>query len=237
MIGASLSRTLVKMSDLKGASRHPLLQSFERPIARVVSWAHSYLCKPHPELGRKGPVCPFVGRSMELDLFFLTVYPGADLDQTRCRELLLGYRDLFMDLEPRLGPNAQYKTILILFPEIPLDEAPEIIDETQAQLSFEFTPMGLMIGEFHPGPPNKPGLWNPDFRPLRCPVPMLVIRHMVDTDLLFLKRDKKLLSNYLDLFADRVPKHLFSMCEEAVTSYGLDASAMRPRHNGADPVR
>jgi hypothetical protein len=48
--------------------------------------------------------------------------------------------------------------------------------------------MGLLVGEFHAANAN-PGLHNPDFRPLRSPVPMLAIRHLVESDLAFLNRD------------------------------------------------
>jgi hypothetical protein len=37
---------------------------------------------------------------------------------------------------------------------------------------------------------REPGLRNPDFRPLRSPVPMLAIRHMVESDLLFMTRPR-----------------------------------------------
>ena len=67
---------------------------------------------------------------------------------------------------------------------------------------------GLMIGEFHDGPPPKPGLWNPDFRPLRSPVPLLAIRHMVPTDFPFLRDDDTTVAAYLQRFGDRVPTHL-----------------------------
>jgi hypothetical protein len=43
----------------------------------------------------------------------------------------------------------------------------------------------MMIGEFWPGH-TMPGLHNHSFRPLAAPVPMLAIRHMVVSDLLFL---------------------------------------------------
>ena len=45
-----------------------------------------------------------------------------------------------------------------------------------------------MIGQFYPGCAEN-GLWNPDFRPLDSPLPMLAIRHMVESDLPFLTRE------------------------------------------------
>jgi len=68
-----------------------------------------------------------------------------------------------------------------------------------------FVENGLMIGQFHPLPPVEGGLWTKDFRPLRCPVPLLAIRHMVPTDLPFLTRDRRLLDGYYRVFGDDLP--------------------------------
>ena len=48
---------------------------------------------------------------------------------------------------------------------------------------------GMMLGEFH-SMNDSPGLRNPEFRPLRSPVPMLAIRLMVESDLPFMTRDQ-----------------------------------------------
>ena len=63
---------------------------------------------------------------------------------------------------------------------------------------------GLMLGQFHPLPPAEGGLWNPDFRPLRSPVPLLAIRQMVPSDLPFLTGEVEFLDSYLRVFRDRL---------------------------------
>jgi hypothetical protein len=59
------------------------------------------------------------------------------------------------------------------------------IENVQSALKPEFVKRGMMIGEFWPDH-AMPGLHNHSFRPLASPVPMLAMRHMVITDLLFL---------------------------------------------------
>jgi hypothetical protein len=230
MIGISPRESLVSISDLDG-DNHALLERHGGPIRQVVKWAREYLSQPHPALGRKGPVCPFVPKSMEKNLFFLTVCPELNPGKDQVRQTVLTFRDVFTSLQPTNFPEAQFKTILILFPYIPRDRVTALIDETQAELSFEFTPRGLMVGEFHDGPPNKPGLWNPDFRPLDCPVPMLVIRHMVDTDILFLQREKDLVVNYLERFGTRVPRPMFNLTKDAVARFGIDFPRLARKKN------
>jgi len=66
-------------------------------------------------------------------------------------------------------------------------DAAKLIDDAQNELKASFVDVGLMLGEFH-SENESPGLRNPEFRPLRSPVPMLAIRHMVESDLPFLRR-------------------------------------------------
>jgi hypothetical protein len=77
-----------------------------------------------------------------------------------------------------------------------------------------------MIGEYHEGPPDKAGLWNSRFRPLRSPVPLLAIRHMVPTDFPFLSLDDDHVAAYLQLFGDRVPTHLQPQVSAATARMG-----------------
>jgi hypothetical protein len=65
------------------------------------------------------------------------------------------------------------------------------------------------------------GLWNEDFRPLRCPLPMLAIRHMVPTDFAFLKGKRELMETYLAAFGDTVPAALAEQVHAAAVRFGL----------------
>ena len=190
-------------------------------VQQVVHWVHDYLSKPHPELGRKGPVCPFVPTALEMKSLYMSIYEG-DLEQDDIRQIALNERDRFLEVEPKTGNNAQFKSILMLFPNVPQQRAMSLVEAVQEDLRFEFVPLGLMIGEFHSGPPNKPGLWNDKFLPLNCPIPMLVIRHMVPTDILFLKDEKALMSGYLKVYGDMVPSKFKQMVHEAADRFGFE---------------
>lgn len=222
---------LVQPSDL---SRDPLpdrvAENLE-PLSRVLQWADDYLCRPHPELGRTGAVCPFTRPAMRKDLLFLAVYPGAELDQDQVVEVVRRYRDWFLELEPAEMPLAQYKFAGIIFPDIPESGYLGLIEATQARLKPEYVALGVMIGEFHPGPPKQAGLWNPDFRPLRSPLPMLGTRHMVPTDFPFLKDNRDHVAGYLERFRDTLPLRMYNDIREAARRFGLEMPPMAP-----DPV-
>ncbi|MCX5340155.1 DUF6875 domain-containing protein [Streptomyces atratus] len=202
---SSARLTLIELGDLARNDLPSWLEKHEESLREIVEWASSYLSRPHPEVGRKGHVCPFVKTSMNRELFYLAVESGVPESSAETAEALRGYRDWFVELARRHGGAAQYTTILVLFPDLPRDRVVEIVENTQELLKADYVSRGLMIGEFHDGPPAKGGLWNPEFRPLKSPVPLLAIRHMVPTDLPFLKDDPEQLAEYLRRYGKDTP--------------------------------
>lgn len=199
--------TLFEVPDVRAASPPAEVAPHVRPLRTVLTWVEDYLCRPHPQLGRTGNVCPYARTALDRGSLYLTVTPGVP-DEAQVRDRLRVYRDWFLELTTQAGRSRTFHTIVMVFPDLPRPVAARIIDRIQAALKTEYVSHGLMIGEFHDGPPDKPGLWNPEFRPLHGPLPMLAIRHMVPSDLLFLESDDEHLRVYLDLFADQVPPHL-----------------------------
>jgi hypothetical protein len=195
--------------------------------ARVIRWAGEYLVRPHPDLGRNGPVCPFVEGSMKRDLFLVEHQAGRFVDPAEVAEILRGTKQRFLDREPRFGPDAQYKTILVAFPE--MGEHTEVLDRAQALLKPEFTDVGLMIGQFHPRPPPLPGLWNQEFRPFYSPVPLLAVRHMVAGDLPFLNMESRFVMAYLKHWGGSVPHRLRGLADELCDRFEL---AVQPPAGG-----
>lgn len=156
------------------------------PLAVTLQWVRDFLARPHPDVGRAGPVCPFTPTALALDTIWLTEVDDPSPDRDVIVELISQYRDRFLEIEPRFGSAALNKTILVVFPTLGSGAA-TLLDDVQGELKASFVELGLMLGEFH-SENESPGLRNPDFRPLRSPVPMLAIRHMVESDLPFLRR-------------------------------------------------
>jgi hypothetical protein len=215
---------LVEPTDLTADPPPARIQGDLEPLRTIVSWATDYLSRPHPELGRTGAVCPFTPPALRRNLFFLTVLRGAGLELDDVEEVVRLYRDWFLELAPTDPRQGQYKTINMIFPDLPSSAWKSLIEATQDRLKAEYVPLGIMIGEFHPGPPEKAALWNPDFRPLRCPLPMLVIRHMVPTDFVFLRDRPDFMSAYLRLQGARVPPVIAAEVRAAAEGFGLSLS-------------
>ena len=157
------------------------------PLGRVVSWIRGFLARPHPQLGRPGLVCPFVPAALKLDTIFLAEMAETTASFERLSAIITEYRNVFLETEPVSGPEAMNKVFLVGFPSFG-PEGTAVIEKVQSTLKRYFVDMGLLVGEFHPAN-DGPGLHNLDFRPLRSPIPMLAIRHLVESDLAFLTRD------------------------------------------------
>lgn len=213
---------LAEVSDFRADPPPERLRPYMLPLRVIQEWAQSYLCGPHAELGRSGPVCPFTRPSLRKELFYLAVYPGRELDQGQVREVVRGYRDWFMEMEPRSGSSAAYKTVGIVFPDLSEEQWVSLIEDTQEALKSDYVHEGLMIGEFHPGPPRKGGLRNPDFRPLRSPLPLLSIRHMVPTDFVFLNDRRDWMESYLARFSGQVPNAIAAEVRRSAERWGFE---------------
>jgi hypothetical protein len=190
-------------------------------LAETRQWL-SELGKPHPDLGRRGPVCPFIQGTFTRETMWLAVCRPSNSTTAEIQRTVTPYRDLFLQLSPQSGEGALFKAIVLIFPE--LVQNAHVIDEIQQTLKPFFIGEGLMIGEFH-AQNRSPGLHNPHFFPLRSPYPMLAIRYMVPSDLPFLTRASdppvaraQFLRGYLQRLGTILPeKHLLGARQALAT--------------------
>jgi len=154
-------------------------------LVETWNWLRSSLAKPHRDLGRVGPVCPYIPKALNLNSIRLKVIRSKNLERQDISAIVLNYLNAFLDLEPKDPEEAIYKAIILIFPDVTHEDAPRLVDSVQKQLKPLFVESGLMLGEFHKYN-ETPGLHNANFRPLRSPTPMLAIRFMVESDLPFL---------------------------------------------------
>lgn len=194
---------LVLWSHAEAVDGRSVPRDKQAPVRVIAEWAAEFLVQGHALLGRKGAVCPYTKPSIDKELFHLACVDRGATD-AEVLAVLLEYRDWHEELAVRLPePDRRYLTVLVVLPdEDPHD--PAHLDELQEQLKISFVRRGLMVGQFHPRC-EAPGLWSPDFRPLRSPVPLLAIRHMVPFDLPFLQTAAPYLDAYLENFAPAIP--------------------------------
>lgn len=163
-------------------------------------WAVDFLCRPHEDLGRSGPVCPFAAPSIGRGLFW-AVFVEGDVDEDRMTAIAEDLAEMFGDLAPVSGPDVALKSVVVVFPDV-TDYA--VIECVQNARKSDFVLDGLMLGQFYPGC-TVSGLRNPDFPALDAPLPMLAVRHMVGSDFPFMLSRREWVLAYLKKFASTVP--------------------------------
>jgi len=169
-----------------------------RALKDVLYWARGFLANPHSQLGRTGNVCPFVKGSLGKNLFWLTVQEEVP-DTEKLHHLMGEMLEWFVELEPISTEESVYKTVLVLLPDLRGDDVASLLNSTQRDLKHQFVKLGFMIGQFYQDC-EEHGIRNKLFRPLRAPVPLLAIRRMVPTDILFLDSDREHWRAYQKLF-------------------------------------
>ena len=161
------------------------------PLAILLGWTESYLMAPHADLGRTGAVCPFTRQAARLDTVRLGINEAGPAEEERVFALV---REAFATLEaiPVKPGMEHFRTVIIGFPGCATEEGVAMLARVQKRNRFFSLRRGQMIGLMHASS-EAPGLWNPEFRPLRAPLPVLAVRHLVEHDAPFAARHPLLL--------------------------------------------
>jgi hypothetical protein len=157
-------------------------------LIEIVGWCEQFLGRPSALLGRTGNVCPFVPEAMVRGSikFAAVSLPAQEKSAAGVlEEIVCACREHFLLQEKSQGGMDIFHSIVLVISGITTEQAPATIDPVQRKLKPSFVHRGLMLGEFHPLSPT-PGIRNRGFRPLRSPIPLLAIRHMVESDIDFL---------------------------------------------------
>ncbi len=177
-----------------------------KQASEVMEWAHAYLSRPHPELGRKGAVCPFVPKSINTGRFYLVLHEEIDgTELSVMRDVLLSHADGFLERFPHLTPEDEFNSLLMVFPNIP-PERGTVVDTIHTELkSFLMMKKGIMLSQFHPLA-TKGAIRNEKFQAYKSPYPCIVLRHMGVHDIIFLGHNAQAFSEYHRRFSARYAK-------------------------------
>lgn len=167
-------------------------------LSSLLGWVEGYLMASHADLGRTGAVCPFTRQAAKLDTVRLGISEAGPSDEAAAFSLIRGS---FQALEaiPAKPAMAHFRTVIIGFPACAGKDGIAMLKRVQDRHKFYSLSRNRMIGLMYAGS-DAPGLWNPEFRPLRAPLPVLAIRHMVEHDAPFAARHPLLLLPYLARF-------------------------------------
>ena len=174
---------LFLLEDLEDVSRTAKLAEGDLDALRAVAdWIKTFVARPHKDLGRAGPVCPFVHGSLERETLWLAPVQIADRSVPDAVDLINGYQRLFLDTRPADGDDAIYKSFVVVFTDLSADRAKDFLDDILEHLAVpSYVEDGFVMGGFYEGNEGT-AIYNPGFRPFTSPVPFLLMRQTVISD-------------------------------------------------------
>ena len=169
------------------------------PAAQAIAgWVRGYLMRPHPQLGRTGHVCPFTAQAARLSLVRIGASQLAGGDGAAILATMRTAMCVF-DTMPCTKAARIFRTVIVAFPRCADAAGIDALHSVQNAMRHHSIVRARMIGLFEPAS-EATGLINPDFRPLRSPVPALAIRMLVEQDAPFVLRNPLLAPVYLAKF-------------------------------------
>ncbi|MEU6060707.1 DUF6875 domain-containing protein [Streptomyces sp. NPDC047097] len=198
-----------------------------KSLQAVDGWLSDYIRRPHPDLGRSGPVCPFVAPAQKAEALEIRVrLVGPTPSLTLVEEIIRCALDEFGELDWKSG-NPHLRSLLLVLPDLPYAQL-GLLDAAHAALKPESVRRGLMIGQFHERCTER-GAHNPEFEVSWAPVPMVAVRSMAIHDVLFLADRREWFEEYASRFGVRyresghgVDPVLTRVYERARAAYGTE---------------
>ena len=186
---------LFRLEDLEDVSRTSgLAQSDLDALQTVADWIKNFIIRPNKDLGRAGPVCPFVPGALERKILWLAPEQIADRDVSDVVELISGYQRVFLDARPTDGDDANYNVVVVVFTDLSADRAQGVFDDVlQHRAVPSYVEDGIVFGPFYQGHEGT-AIYNSSFRPFRSPVPFMFVRHGVIDDWKFFLDNENLLN-------------------------------------------
>jgi hypothetical protein len=139
------------------------------------------VARPHKDIGREGPVCPFVP-GLERKTLWLASEHIAGRSVADAVHLMNGYKTQFLHAQPIDGDGANYKVIVVIFTDLSADRANGLFDNVLKELAVRsYKEDGILFGPFYEGNPGT-AIYNSGFRPFQSPAPFLFVRHGVISD-------------------------------------------------------
>ena len=200
MSTTAVATNLFLLEDLEDAGTTSRLADRDREALHAVAdWIKTFVARPNKDLGRAGPVCPFVPGALERKTLWLVPERVADRTVPDVAALISGYQRLFLDTRPTEGEDAIYKSFVVVFTDLPADRAGELLDGVLDELAVpSYAENGFVMGGFYEGNEGT-AIYNASFRPFTSPVPFLLVRQAVVGDWKFFLDDE----GFLDLWAHR----------------------------------
>jgi heptaprenyl diphosphate synthase len=171
-------------------------------LSTVLGWLREYVSEPSSQIGRTGPICPFVPSALRDNAVRFSFYYGIDgSNPADVRELLIDeLREFDSTAAPASRAGTSLASLLVVLPDTGRDGW-AVMDEVYGDLKEFAVGHALMVGQFHPIC-AEPAVRNPAFPVSRSPVGLFAARRMAPHDILFLHADPQWFGVYQERFGE-----------------------------------
>lgn len=178
-----IERSICPSTEIDSISDAPLRATFGAGLA----WINRFIMQPHPDLGRKGPVCPFAQPAREARAIHFCAFDVGEMSFDVFIDVMMRLTSFF----DRVGGNTSERSDLLslcVFPRnLRAESYYKFVDCAHSMLKPFYMNAGLMLGEFHPLSVVR-GAHSERIFPMRSDVPIFVIRSIALHDILFIDR-------------------------------------------------
>lgn len=184
------------------------LKAGDGVLTTLFEWLDAYPVNPHAELGRAGVVCPYTGQARKIGSIRMGVLGTQAGDE---QAAFIALRDGFQELGriPVDPGSEEFRTVVLAFPACDSEAGLAMLKRVIKRLKYFALFRCLTVGFMH-RESEETGLWNPAFRPLRSPMPVLALRYVVAQDAPFIARYHLMWGPYLARFGLDGARRLFS---------------------------
>lgn len=201
---AAHTDNLFLLQDLEDVGRTRRLADGDLHALRTIAgWIETFVVRPHKDLGRPGPVCPFVPVSLERKTLWLAPEHVSDRSPRDVAELVSGYRKLLIQAQPVEGDDAGFKALVVVFTDLSADRAKDLADDARIQdlKRLFYVQDGIVSGEFHMRNEDS-AIRNRSFQPFKSPVPFMLMRRAVVSDWMFFLDNDEWLGSWSRRFGE-----------------------------------
>jgi hypothetical protein len=192
---------LLEELDDMGRTRE-LAQGDLDALRAVADWIKTFVASPHKDLGRAGPVCPFVPGALVRNTLWLAPERVAERSVPDVVELIKSYQRLFKDAQPTDGDDATYKSFVVVFTDLLAERASDFFGDVLEQLAVpSYVTDAFVMGSFYEDNEGT-AIYNASFRPFTSPVPFLLVRQAVVSDWKFFLDNEDWLNRWARRYRD-----------------------------------
>lgn len=178
-----IERSICPSTEIDSISDAAVRATFRAGLA----WIKRFIMQPHPDLGRKGPVCPFAQPAHEARAMHFCALDVGEMSFDVFIDVMMRLTFSFDRVAANMSGRSDLLSLCVFPRNLRAESYYKFVDYAHSMLKPFYMNAGLMLGEFHPLSAVR-GAHSEMICPMRSDVPIFVIRSIALHDILFIDR-------------------------------------------------